>query len=321
MTTLSVIVPAHNVERYVGDLLISLTRNTRSDFEFVFVNDGSTDRTPEILEAYRDRLPGFTLVQHATAQGLSSARNAGLRVASGRFITYVDGDDWLAPGYLSQLVAAIEGLGSDYVKTDHVQAYGARRVMQRAPQGRRGVVLKPRDSILPIHDSTMVDYPNACTGIYRRTLADDGLLSFDPELLTCEDRPWTWRLVRHAASYAVVSLAGVFYRRDVPGSLTQIGDQRQLHYFDAFDKVLAELDSDPDRDRFIPKAMRTYCDLIVFHQKKQQRLTPELRKAQRQRAQAVLRGFDPEALAVVLPGVTAERSRILNDLLGRKAAR
>ncbi|SEG86051.1 Glycosyl transferase family 2, partial [Thermomonospora echinospora] len=243
----------------------------------------------------------------------------GLAASSGRLITYLDGDDWIAPGYLAAAVEAIDAIGCDFIKTDHIRVYGRRREIHRAPQGVRGVALKPRDGILPVLDMTMVDYPNAWSGVYRRELADDGLLTFDEHLHTCEDRPWTWRLLRHASSYAVVSLFGVFYRREVAGSLTKIGDERQLHFFDAFDKVIAELQDDPEQDRFRPKALYNYCDLIAWHLKHEERLTPDLQQVQRLRARATLRGMDREQLVSVLPALGRQRSLMLTELVGMEA--
>lgn len=240
MITLSVVVPVRDGEAYLADALTSLVRNRTPEFEteVVVVDDGSADATPEVAEDFRRDLPGLTVVRNPVPLGLAAARNTGLKLAAGRYVTFLDADDWLAPGYLPRLVAAIDGLGCDFVRVDHVQVEGRRRETHRAPQPRRGVVLDPRDGILPVDHKTMVDYPYAWAGIYRREL--DDLLTFPAGLHTAEDRPWIWRLHRLARSYAVVSLAGVFYRRGLAASLTQIGDERQLHFFDAYEMVLDE---------------------------------------------------------------------------------
>ncbi|SEG90911.1 Glycosyl transferase family 2, partial [Thermomonospora echinospora] len=240
----------------------------------------------------------------------------GLAASSGRLITYLDGDDWIAPGYLAAAVEAIDAIGCDFIKTDHIQVYGKRREVHRAPQGRRGVKLVPRDGILPAHVQTMADYPNAWSGVYRRELAADGLLTFDEELLTCEDRPWAWKLLLHAASYAVVSLFGVFYRREVAGSLTKIGDERQLHFFDAFDKVLAELAGDRDGDRFVGKAAQTYCAMIAHHLAERDRLTPDLQQRLRQRARATLKALPPDVVTELRPRLSRERQELFATTLG-----
>ena len=103
-------------------------------------------------------------------------------------------------------------------------------------------MLDPRSGILPASSDTMVDYPYAWAGIYRRDLGP--LLNFPGGLHTAEDRPWIWRLHREAASYAVVSLAGLFYRRQVPTRSPRPAT-RQLHFLDAFALVLAQVSDEP----------------------------------------------------------------------------
>ncbi|MEU8272267.1 glycosyltransferase family 2 protein [Sphaerisporangium sp. NPDC049002] len=310
MITLSVVVPVRDAEPYIADALASLRRNARQDFEFIVVDDGSADATPRIVEDFRDDLPGLTVLRNASPAGLADARNLGVSLASGRYVTFMDGDDWLAPGYLPHLVAAIDGLGCDFVRVDHVQVEGRKRVVHRAPEARRGVVLTPRDRILPAGVKTMVDYPYAWAGIYRRDLGD--LLAFPGHLHTAEDRPWIWRLHREARSFAVVSLAGVFYRRMVPSSLTQIGDERQLHFFDAFELVFKQVENEHD---LLPKAVRTFCALLAHHLELGDRFSPALRARFEARARDVLAGLPPDLVAEA--GLEPERAALLHPLLPR----
>jgi glycosyltransferase involved in cell wall biosynthesis len=298
----------------VPDLLRSLARNTRPDFEFIVVDDGSADRTPDLVLA--SGLPGLTVFRHEEPRGPGSARNTGLAAASGRYITFLDGDDWIRPGYLYDLVAVIEDLGCDFVMSDHVQVRGQDRTVRRTPQGRRGQVLHPRGSILPLGQPSMVDYPYTWAGIYARSLADQGLLDFVPSLHTAEDRPWFWRLYREASSFATVSLQGVFYRRGVDGSLTTIGDERQLHFFDAFDLVLSDLARDPEAHRFLPKAVRNYCAMIAFHLGRRERLTPELQHRLMTRARTTMKSLPAETRAEVLPGMGDYRQELFAELIG-----
>ena len=155
---LSVIVPFYNVQTYAPDTLKSLAANAREDFEFLLVDDCSRDETPEILERAERELPGAVLLRHEQNGGLATARNTGLDAARGEYVTFLDGDDWLAPGYYPELLAAIEELGCDFVRTDHVQCTARARTVHRVPHGRRGVVLDPREAILPADRSTSVDY-------------------------------------------------------------------------------------------------------------------------------------------------------------------
>lgn len=314
---LSVIVPFYNVQAFAPDMLQSLRANSRPDFEFILVDDRSTDDTPKILERATRTLPGSVLVARETNGGLATARNTGIDAARGEFLTFLDGDDWLAPGYLPQLLAAIEELGTDFVRTDHVQCTDRVRVITHVPHGRRGVVLNPREAILPAGRPTSVDYPFAWAGIYHRRLADAGLLHFPDGLRTAEDRPWIWRLHREAASFAVVGLLGVFYRRGIATSLTQIGDVRQLDFIRSFDQVLAETAADPDADRFLPKAVRTYCAIIAHHLNSIERFEPQVARQLKTMSAAALKRMPQDILMEALDSMGVDRSVPLRRLRRR----
>ncbi|OEV03631.1 glycosyltransferase family 2 protein [Streptomyces oceani] len=316
MVKLSVIVPFFNVQSYAPDTLRSLRRNTRADFEFILVDDCSTDGTPEILERAAREIPGAVLIRHENNGGLATARNTGLDAASGEYVTFLDGDDWLAPGYYPELLAAIEGLGCDFVRTDHVQCTARARTLARVPDGRRGVVLDPREAILPAERTTSVDYAYAWAGVYHRRLLDRGLLHFPDGLRTAEDRPWIWRLHREADSFGVVGLLGVFYRRGVASSLTQIGDVRQLDFLHAFDRVLAETGQDRQADRLLPKAVRTYCAIIAHHLASG-RFEPHVERRLRQLSAAALKRMPEGMLREALDSMDSERATRLRRLRRR----
>lgn len=319
MVKLSVIVPFYNVQTYAPDTLRSLRANARADFEFILVDDHATDGTPEILERAERELPGAVYIRHEQNGGLATARNTGLDAASGEYITFLDGDDWLAPGYYEQLLAAIEDLGCDFVRTDHVQCTGRKRSVHRVPHGLRDQVMDPREVILPADRSTSVDYAFAWAGMYHRRLADEGLLHFTHGLRTAEDRPWIWRLHREARSFAVLGLHGVFYRRGVSSSLTQIGDVRQLDFIRAFDQVVEETARDRDADALLPKAVRTYCAIISHHLGNIERFEPQVARKLRSMSAAALKRMPQDVLKDALDSMDYERAARLRRLKRRAA--
>jgi glycosyltransferase involved in cell wall biosynthesis len=315
--TLSVIVPCYNIESYVPETVTSLVNNERDDFEFIFVEDRSTkDKTYEALLTLTKRLKNSRVIRHERNGGLATARNTGIDASQGRYLTFLDGDDWIAPGYLADLVDAIERFDVDFVRTDHVQVTGIERRVHRAPEGRRHTPLDPRTSILPVDDTTMVDYPYAWAGVYHRRLLDRGMLRFHDGLKTAEDRPWIWDLHRRAESYAVASLRGVFYRRGVASSLTQIGDVRQLDFFRSFDLVLAELADDPEVGRLRKKALRNYCVVIAHQLLSRGRFERSIAARLKQMAAEALGRMSEDELAEALVGMGEERVYMLRRIRG-----
>ena len=314
------IVPFYNVQQYAPDTLRSLRLNADRDFEFILVDDHSKDETPAILERAAEDLSDVAQVRyirHERNGGLATARNTGLDAARGEYLTFLDGDDWLAPGYFAELVSAMDDLGCDFVRTDHVQATARARAVSRVPIGRRWEVFSPREAILPAHRSTSVDYAYAWAGAYHRRLVDKGLLHFTDGLRTAEDRPWIWKLHREAESFAVVSLLGVFYRRGVASSLTQIGDVRQLDFIRAFDQVIEETAADRDADRLLPKAVRTYCAIIAHHLSNEDRFEPAVARQLRSMSAAAIKRMPQDALGDALEAMDMDRSSKLRRLRRR----
>jgi hypothetical protein len=312
---LSVIVPCHNVAGYAAQTLRSLRHSAGPEIELLLVDDASTDETPAVLAAGAERLPGARVLSLPRNVGLAAARNAGIREARGEYLTFLDGDDFVAAGYYPQLLAVIERLGCAMVRTDHVQVHGRERTVHRIGHGPRGVVSRPRDAILPADRATSVDSPNAWAGIYHRRLVDNGLLYFSEHLRTCEDRPWNWRLHLRADSFAVVGLLGVFYRRGVSTSLTQITDERQLDFLPAFDQIVADTVQDPDGDRLLPKALRSYCAMVLHHLGRRDRYEREAAARLTRRCREALLRLPAEPLGEVVTRLDPARAAQLRDLM------
>lgn len=317
---LSVVVPFYNVQTYVPETLRSLAANSGKDVEFLLVDDCSTDGTLELLRRAERELPGAVLLRHEKNGGLATARNTGLDAARGEYLTFLDGDDWVAPGHYARLLATVEGLGCDFVRTDHVQFTGRTRTVHRVPVGPRGVVLTPRETILPADRTTSVDYAYAWAGIYHRRLADRGLLHFTDGLRTAEDRPWIWRLHREAGSFAAVGLLGIFYRRGVASSLTQIGDVRQLDFIRAFDQVIEETAADREGERFLLKAVRTYLAIISHHLAAKERFEPAVARKLRTMSAAAMGRLPQDVLKEALNSMDLDRSTQLRRLRRRQGA-
>ena len=327
LPVVSVVIPGRNVAPFVGDALFSLTRQFEDAaiMEVVFIDDGSTDESSAIVESHADRLPGLRVLRNETSRGVSHARNQGVEAARGRYIAFLDADDWFAPKHLRSLVGDIERLGCDFVRTDVIKARGADRELQRAPQALRGVCLDPRDSILPADRGTMVDHPLAGAGLYDRRLIDAGLLTFSEDLRTAEDRLWTWNLLLRAGSFAVVDSPGFVYRRGVATSLTQTLDDKLLDHLKAFETVRVLLAGRDEWRAFTPKLIQSVFAITDHHLGSFDAMSPELRAALLSRTHDLLMRFDAADLDAMVSALAPERKkrlrRILSDLATVRGSR
>lgn len=117
----SIVVPVYNVEAYLDNCLASLQAQDFADFEVICVNDGSTDRSREILSEWAGKMPQIRVIDRENG-GLSAARNTGLQAAIGDYVVFVDSDDWVEPTMLKRL--AEENNDEDMIcfacrRTDH----------------------------------------------------------------------------------------------------------------------------------------------------------------------------------------------------------
>lgn len=110
----SVIVPVYNVEKYISKTVKSLINQDYNNIEIILVDDGSPDNSGEIIDnlALKD---SRIVVIHKENGGVSSARNAGLKIAKGKYVTFVDGDDWVDKDYINYFVNLLEISGCDIV--------------------------------------------------------------------------------------------------------------------------------------------------------------------------------------------------------------
>ncbi|EMY33768.1 glycosyl transferase family 2 [Arthrobacter crystallopoietes BAB-32] len=319
---LSVIVPAKDQAPFIRDSMTSLARqfDDPSVMEVIVIDDGSTDGTGELAAAFTSQLPGLKILRNEAATGVASARNKGLDDATGRYVTFLDPDDWYAPGHLAKITGEIAELGVDFLRVDHIRHTNGVRTIHKAPQARRGVRLDPRDSIAPYNASTMVDYCFPPFGIFDGGLKDAGMLHFLDGRHTAEDRPWVWRLHLKAESYAVSRQLGAFYRRGVASSLTQVFDRRQLDFLPCFSEVFRLVAEDPEAERFWAKAARQFL-AIACHQLGR---STEMDKAYRSELHSgiagVLNSLPADVSAEALATLDSKRRQLLKPVLRSAAA-
>lgn len=111
-TFVSVVVPVYNVEPFLPECVESILAQTWQNYEVILVDDGSTDSSGKMCDDYARKNTRVRVI-HKKNGGLSSARNAGIDIALGNYIAFVDSDDAVHPDYLKVLVEIAEGLDAD----------------------------------------------------------------------------------------------------------------------------------------------------------------------------------------------------------------
>ena len=120
--TFSVIIPCYNAASTIKRTLFSLTQQTFIDFEAIIINDGSKDLSPQIVKKFTSDDPRFKLINLTQNQGLSNARNIGLDYSSGKYICFLDSDDWW-PSEKLEVFKTYFNKGYDFLYSDYTRVF------------------------------------------------------------------------------------------------------------------------------------------------------------------------------------------------------
>ncbi|TPK79048.1 trifunctional glycosyltransferase/class I SAM-dependent methyltransferase/polysaccharide deacetylase [Mesorhizobium sp. B2-4-17] len=211
----SIVVPAHNAEVTLAQALDCLVGQDIADWEAIVVDDASTDRTPAIIAGYMEGDARFRTLK-SCAHSAAGARNKGISTARGRWLMFLDADDWVDAGFLAKMLAALK------TAPDAVAAYcGFRRVM---PDG----ALTPPSIATEVAIEPFETFARRC-GIRTHALLIDRativeLGGFDVSLRTCEDWDLWQRVARQGKNWLMVDEPLAFYRAS-PNSLTRNSTQ------------------------------------------------------------------------------------------------
>lgn len=162
---LSVIVPIYNVESYLDDCILSILKQTYPFFELILIDDGSTDGSGKICDKYQKN-DHRIIVVHKTNGGLSSARNEGLRISTGKYISFIDSDDYIDENtFLSMLNFFKENI--DIVCCGRYRDYKGKKIAEHIVND--SCVLSKKDAVKEILCQGMIDV-SCCDKIFRAEL-------------------------------------------------------------------------------------------------------------------------------------------------------
>ena len=213
----SLIVPVYGVERYIRQFAESALSQTYDDVQFVFVNDGTKDRSMEILDALIEEkfshLKDKIVIVNKENGGLPSARKAGLDVAEGEYVLFADSDDWLETDALAKVMAKAVETGTDIVYFDLIKEYGHKTSYKRE---RDYTAQTKQNFIINIFNYKSHGY--TVTKCFRRSLYTDNLIHF-PKLGMHEDIYLMSQIIFYADSLVHLPEALYHYRKDNPQAM------------------------------------------------------------------------------------------------------
>ena len=216
----SVIVPVYGVEEYIGQCARSILAQTYPHLECIFVNDGTPDRSMEILSDVVKEFPERNVVVvNKENGGLPRARWSGLEVATGEYVMHVDSDDWLEPDAAARLVEEALRSDADLVYCDFWKEYGHRHKLDHE---RTYTVQDKARWMKRLYDNGAYGY--VWCKFARRSLYQD---MFVPRFNMHEDIVFSTQLIWRASRISQLSVPLIHYRRTNSSSATRVAKAKR----------------------------------------------------------------------------------------------
>ena len=264
----SIILPVYNAQNHLARCVGSICAQTYRNIEIIILNDGSKDQSLPVCEEFRQKDSRILLVDKANS-GVSDTRNLGLKLASGKYVEFVDSDDYLDPDFTERLVAAAEENEADFVIAPYkmVIPAGASKPEQvldkiqdelgvmsvaRPPEVREygflpaGVYDKDTFALRLMDKPASYFYSVLWNKLYRRDILTGNDIQFVSEMRWAEDLVFNLRYIQYAERFVAIDKPGYYYVQN-PQSIchTQINAativQNKLQVFRYYKDLYARL--------------------------------------------------------------------------------
>lgn len=223
---ISVIVPVYNVEAYLDQCIASIVSQTYTNLEIILVDDGSPDNCPDMCDVWAKRDPRIKVI-HKENGGLSDARNAGMAVATGSYIGFIDSDDYISPDMYRLLYERIVADGTEIAACGIELVYEDGRTSRPLNQAGSFVLTREAAMEAVILESRLKQ--PVCYKLYRSGLIQNLLF---PMGKCHEDVFWTWQAVARADKVSVFDTPCYFY---VQRSESIMGEKYSLKRLEMLD--------------------------------------------------------------------------------------
>ncbi|MDR2156269.1 MAG: glycosyltransferase, partial [Clostridiales Family XIII bacterium] len=182
--TISIVIPVHNVAAYLNACVDSIASQAAKRTEIILVDDGSTDASPGICDDYALAFQNISVI-HKENGGLSDARNAGVRAASGEWLLFVDGDDWIEENSLAEIErAAARACPEDLIFLQMSKVFPDGKKTDVGSMPDRGKLKGAPKAAALDHLASLPKFPgSACAKLIRRSVLTQNNIRFQEGLL------------------------------------------------------------------------------------------------------------------------------------------
>lgn len=229
---LSVIVPVYKAEEYLNECVDSILAQTMDDLELILVNDGSPDKSGDIMAAYARRYPDKVRTITLDNGGQGRARNHGIDAARGEYLSFIDSDDYIAPDMYERLFAAIEKNNADIAICD---------MEKRFPDGRCEYVNSA------LSDNPLAAAGSSCDKIFRRSLVGD--IRY-PTGLWYEDFAFSAKLLMKSRKTVFVKAPLYIYRCGQASTMNNNNTRKNLDIISIMEDIRAFAEANGYLDAF-----------------------------------------------------------------------
>ena len=201
----SVIVPVYNVEKYLARCIDSILNQTLKNIEIILVDDGSTDLSPSICDEYSNKYENIKVI-HKENNRVSAARNDGIKVAKGKYIGFVDSDDWIESEMFENMYKVAEETKSDFVMCDFKKVgveneYTVSQPIREGYYDRNMIENELFPCMIMFENIELPPTISNWTCLFKRETLMNNNLYYDEDIHYCEDSIFGSKAMYHANSF------------------------------------------------------------------------------------------------------------------------
>ena len=220
MPEVSIIVPIYNAEKSIARCIDSILSQEYTDFELILCDDGSTDKSGQIIDEYREKDERIRVL-HKENTGVSDTRNQGIAVAKGKYIQFLDADDWITVDATKLLVRTMKEGGCDLVISDFYRVIGE-RISHKGDIDADGILTQEEFAEYMMVNPADFYYGVLWNKLYKREIIEKYHLKMDESVSWCEDFLFNLEYLLHTKRIAALQVP-IYYYMKTEGSLATQG--------------------------------------------------------------------------------------------------